>query len=199
MAYYGKKVNGTVQSKTERFFDEDSSWSKAALAKLRRGIGKEIGELPDVLEYVLMDFPDDFDQSWERERAENAVYTALTLFAFHQQGKKNFMGIKREDDDNTISLGKAMRSLIQRNPENETAVKRRFDKILSADDLKELAVHTRGAIGLLKTADISLDYGAFAEALYRFQLQEGKRGVILDWAQDYYRIEKSDEEREIVK
>ena len=187
MSQLSHRINYTVQWKTERFFREDSSWSKAALAKLRRGIGKELGEIPELLEYILLDLPDEISESKDTERAEMAIYSALTLFAFHQQGKKRFMGIEKTEDKKRKSFGHAVRRLVQINPSNETAVKRRFDKILSSSDLKELSVHARGIIGLLKAADISLDYATFTEDLYHFQIPGWKRNVILRWAQDYFR------------
>ena len=57
------------------------------LAELRRGIGKIPGEVPQLWGYFLDSMPEEFYGDNEPSRAEWAVYTSLTLFALHQQGK----------------------------------------------------------------------------------------------------------------
>lgn len=161
--------------------------STAALAKLRRGVGKKPGELPELLEYILL--PDE-DAS---PIAEQAVYTALTLYALHQQGQSRFMGTSEDKEGVAAakinsSFGHAIKKLAAGG--NEIAVKRRFDKILTSRDLVELAVHARGLIGLLKKADIAINYADFAKDLYWFQQNDYRRNVILKWGQDYYRNNK---------
>lgn len=54
---------------------------KPNLARLRRGVGKQIGELPELIEYVLL--PDSMT-SVQEQFVSKAVYTALTLYALHQ-------------------------------------------------------------------------------------------------------------------
>lgn len=158
--------------------------SPVALAKLRRGVGKEIGDLPELLEYVLL--PNEVSDLM----AEQSVYTALTLYALHQQGKERFMGacevVETPEGYSKwqVSFGASIKKLITK--DNEVAIKRRFDKVLTARDLTELAVHARGLIGLLKKADITVNYAGFAKDLYWFQQVEYRRNVILKWGKDYY-------------
>ena len=57
------------------------------LAELRRGIGKKPGELPQLWGYFLESMPENFYGDKEPSRAEWAIYTVLTLYALHQQGK----------------------------------------------------------------------------------------------------------------
>jgi len=193
MSKLSKKIGFVVQSKTEKFHQDESSWSRAALAKLRRGVGKELGEIPEILEYVLLDLPGEVVESErDTERAEIAIYTALTMFAVHQQGKEQFMGKEEQEDKQRQSFGQAVRILTNANSDHEKAIKRRFDKVLSSYDLKELSVHARSIIGLLKAANIPLDYAAFAEDLFWFQNSDFKRSVILKWTQDYFRYNKKD-------
>jgi len=192
-------IKKAVFQQTMSLYNQENSWSKAALAKLRRGIGKEIGEMPELLEYVLSSLPEEFYQKRnnEIEKAEKAIYQALTLFAFHQQGKNIFMGAK--DNECGSSLGSAIRLLINKNPDKEVAIKRRFDKILTSANIEELAVHSRGIIGMLKDSNIPVDYINYANDLYWFQYPEGKKRVILRWSEDYFRFsekgENSDEKK----
>jgi CRISPR system Cascade subunit CasB len=163
--------------------------SKAALAQLRRGIGREIGELPELLGFVL---PTDEITSWAdgEDMVEKATYTALTLYAFHQQGSDKCMSAGLEEKEAAVSyknsFGHAVRNLVKSDQNMEAAVTRRFDKVLTAKDVTELAVHARGLIGLLKKENITLDYPSFAVDLYWFQQQDVRRKVLLKWGKDYY-------------
>ena len=66
---------------------EQSGSNSGILAQLRRGIGKEPGEMPQLWGYFLQDMPEEFFGRDEPSRAEWAVYSAVTLFSLHQQGK----------------------------------------------------------------------------------------------------------------
>ena len=190
-------IKKTVSQQIMKLYNRDNSWSKAALAKLRRGIGKDLGEMPELFEYVLEGLPEEFYEKSknEMEKAEKAIYQTLTLFAFHQQGKSDFM-CKQEHGQ---SLGNAIRILINRDIDKEVAIKRRFDKILTAANIEELAVHSRGMIGLLKDGNIPIDYVNYANDLYWFQDPEYKKRVVLKWSKDYFRFnekgENSDEKK----
>ncbi len=63
---------------------------RAELAELRRGVGRQPGDLPALWGALLADMPEQLQGSNGPSKAEWAVYTALTLFALHQQGKPVF-------------------------------------------------------------------------------------------------------------
>lgn len=163
--------------------------SKAALAQLRRGIGKDIGEIPELLGFVL---PPDEITSWAVGEAmvERGIYTAITLYAFHQQSSEKCMSAGLKEKGAAVSyknsFGHAVRNLVKGDQNKEAAVTRRFNKVLTAKDVAELAVHARGLIGLLKKENITLDYPSFAVDLYWFQQQDTRRNVLLKWGKDYY-------------
>lgn len=194
----------TANSKTEMvgefvrskiyLLQADSPWAKAMLAELRRGIGKDISESPETWEIVLQDMPDDLiyhgKDDCKATEAEAAVYTALTLFALHKQGGDTAQM-------NGVSFGEAARRLADGN--NDDAIKRRFDAVMTSTNLKEISNHARGLVQLMKAADrpVGFDYPKFAEDLYRFQFTEGRRSVCLRWGQDFYagkRASKNDNE-----
>lgn len=163
--------------------------SKAALAKMRRGVGKELGDVPELLGFVL---PSEEISSYKEDEilAEKAIYTALTLYALHQQGNGQCMSAGVGDKDGTLkyknSFGHAVRTLINDSKDKDVAITRRFDKVLTAKDVTEIAVHARGLIGLLKKADIPLHYPDFAADLYWFQQSDYRRSILLKWGKDYY-------------
>lgn len=56
---------------------------RAELAELRRGVGRQPGDLPALWGALLADMPEQLQGSNGPSKAEWAVYTALTLFALH--------------------------------------------------------------------------------------------------------------------
>ena len=59
---------------------------RAELAKLRRGVGRAPGDLPELWGSFLRGMPESFQGRSAPSAAEWAVYLALTLYAMHQQG-----------------------------------------------------------------------------------------------------------------
>lgn len=195
---YTGQIKKITQEKIERLLTE-SPWSRAMLAKLRRGIGKQPGELPELFEITLGGLPEEFySKGLKPSKAEWAIYTALTLFALHQQGKEYPMSTGRQTDEKGSgnSLGAAVAHLVKQERDREPAIKRRFDAVATASEFTELAHHARGMIQLLRARDIPLDYPRFAEDLFWYQFDGTKIQVRLRWGEDYYRIAQSPEEKE---
>jgi len=85
------------------------------------------------------------------------------------------------------SIGKAMGKLVKvKGRDSYEGIKRRFDKIVTADSLDELSNHLRGAVQLLRSEGIALDYGLLAEQLYRFQFVDNRNTIRLNWGRDFY-------------
>ncbi len=184
------QIKRLAQQKVERLLVE-GPWSRAMLAKLRRGIGKQPGELPELFEILFMDMSEElYSKGDEPSYAEWAIYTSLTLFALHQQGKDRPMSIsgKIEGKNTGNSLGAAVGTLVKQDKEREPAIKRRFDAVLTANEFTEFAHHARGLIQLLRGGDITLDYPRLAEDLYRYQFDENRNRIRLRWGEDYYRV-----------
>lgn len=156
----------------------------AALARLRRGVGKQPGELLDILEYTLdgkfFVRREDDDASID----EYAAHVTLTLFALHQQSKGQRM------HSAGVGLGSALRRLAD-GPEVPEPVRRRFRMLGTAESVTELTYHLRGAVQLLRTKDIPLDYGLMADQLVSWQWPGGSNRVRLRWGRDFYRTDRA--------
>ena len=187
-----RKIMSVMQRKIRLLFP-----SKAALARLRRSLGKEYGAMPEILEYVLPEH-ELSDYPAKERQIEIALYTALTLYAFHQQGSIECVSVSLGENDSAVSnrntFGHAIRKLssVAKNPEG---VLRRFNQVLTANDLLELSTHARGLISLLKQGHLALDYPLLAVDLYHFQQSEMRRNVILVWGRDYYMNRREEEEK----
>lgn len=165
--------------------------TRASLAKLRRGIGREPGSMPELWDITLNGLHESLSgKDGTVTRGEWAVHTALTLYALHQQGADTRQQLMSKDGN---TLGGALRKLIN-NEEDEKRVKRRFDAAATADSPAEFSHHLRGLIQLLKNQNIALDYPALAEDLYWFQFPEARDSVRMRWGRDFYRIVENDKE-----
>jgi CRISPR system Cascade subunit CasB len=168
--------------------DENAGEKKAALARLRRGVGKEAGTVPETWPYLYAGFPDELaGKGGAPSHAENAAHIALTLYAMHAQGK----GVVHAEDAG--SLGTAANRLKRLKPAGEPGVKRRFDALFTAKTTEEISLHARGIIQLLKQEDIKLDYAGFAADLYNLQFgAESAKRVLRKWGKDFYSFNKGD-------
>lgn len=132
---------------------------RAELAELRRGVGRQPGDLPALWGALLADMPEQLQGSNGPSKAEWAVYTALTLFALHQQGEA---GVSMNQPGRT--LGGAVRQLAE--------------KTAAGQDWTESSV--------LRREEIPLDYPQLAEDLYQYQFVDGAPNVRLRWGRDLY-------------
>lgn len=160
---------------------------RGILAKLRRGIGKYPGSIPELWSITLDGLPENLSRkSDEPTFGEWAAHTALTLYALHQQGKDLKQNCMSKEGE---FLGTSLRKLVI-DESDEKRVKRRFDAAATSDSLEEFSHHLRGLIQLLKAEDIPLDYPELATELYRFQFSESRDSVRLKWGRDFYRFRK---------
>jgi CRISPR system Cascade subunit CasB len=116
-----------------------------------------------------------------------AAYTAITLYAVHQQSRGQ--GMHRSGQ----GLGRAVRILRTRAGGAE-AVRRRFEALGTAETFAEVVHHARGLITQLRGQDIPLDYGALADQLFSLQFRDGASRVRLAWGRDFYRATSEDSE-----
>lgn len=162
--------------------ERENGAGKAALAELRRGIGHVPGEMPKLWGQFLMDLPEEMlSRTGEPSREEWAVYTALTLWALHQQGQETSMHAKG------VSLGEAAAGLLESRDDLER-VWRRLNVVAQADNLPALAYRLRSLIRLLKASDIGLDYVQLSRDLYEFQWPETIDWVRLRWGQSFWHV-----------
>ena len=163
------------------------SGRKAALANLRLGVGHKPGELPELWGEFLSQMPEEMYGFSGPSQAENAVYTALTLFALHQQGHE------LPDDPmycEDVKLGTAAARLIIGETDAESAferIRRKFNMVATASDTDELTHHLRGLVQLMRAKGIPLDYAGLAGDIFLYQNADLRSGIRLRWGQDFYR------------
>jgi CRISPR system Cascade subunit CasB len=144
---------------------------RAALAALRRGLGKPPGEAAEAHRYVL---------PWLGTEArlgeEDAYYLVAALFGWHPQSWRPAANARRASN-----LGASLARLAHLT--GSPSVKRRFVALLNChrDDLAE---HLRQVIGLLKTGEIPVDWARLLGDLQWWDRPE--RRVQREWARAFW-------------
>ena len=192
MSNQAQTVSCFVEYRLKRILNSPSNGAvKATLANLRRGIGTTPGDIPQLWEMFLMDLPEEMlSRDGNPTYAQWAIYTALTLFALHQQGRD----LQKEPMYKSgMTLGKAVACLIH-NEDDKTRINRRFNVMATSSDIQELVHHLRSIIQLLHSEKIPLDYPSLAENLFSYQNEDYRAQVRLRWGQDFYCRKTTDTE-----
>jgi CRISPR system Cascade subunit CasB len=154
-----------------RLADNDDPAGRAALAKLRRGLGKPPGAALETLAVVQPHLPPGL-----RPEAESACYLAASLFAEHPQ------------PGGGGSLGRAFALLAQRR--QAESLEKRFVALLNADE-EDLPEHLRHAVSLLKSEGVAVDWACLIDDLQRWD--HPARFVQRQWAWDFWAGEGREE------
>ncbi|MGN1197163.1 MAG: type I-E CRISPR-associated protein Cse2/CasB [Acetatifactor sp.] len=186
-----KEIATYVKKKIILLSEASEAFSRAELAKIRRGVGMMPGENPDLYGFFLQDMPEEFwSQKGDITKEEWACYLAITLYSLHQQS--NSTKLHNMHTDKQESLGSALRKLarIKGDDNARERLLKRLQTIITSKDMNEFSYHLKGVITLLRNDGIPLNYAEFAQDIYDFQFEESKNKVGLRWGQDYFRKEK---------
>ncbi len=142
------------------------SEERAALAALRRGLGRPPGTVPEMFPYVVPWLP-----AQVHPNEETAYYTLAALFALHP----NHTGQGNLGDH-------LARAATQGNRE---AVERRFVALLSAhpDDLPE---YLRQTVSFLKAQEVPINWDALFYALRYWEHPEYGDRIRREWARAFW-------------
>lgn len=157
----------------------------AALARIRRGAGKPIHALPDLWGLTVTDgFYATLEGKVPRgelEKAENALHIAVTLWAMHQQSRRDTaMHVAGGPQ-----LGRAVRALMP-GDEIDEPVRQRFVRLGTATSLDVLAQRARDIVLLLRQHAQPMDYAMFAEQLYRWQRPSERLRIHQAWGRNFH-------------
>lgn len=178
-----KAVGHAVNERIHRLQDgylRDHSDAVATLAKIRRGAGKTIDQVPDLVGLTIdHHFYETFDLDDPRTSdAEDAVHEALTLYALHQQSKTERMHRRGHE------FGAAVRQLMPRG-EIDEPLRKRFVRVQRALDKRTRSERMRGIVQLLRNADLPLDYGLLADQFFDARIPAGAERVRRSWGRGF--------------
>jgi CRISPR system Cascade subunit CasB len=146
-----KRLEGLKESK-----------DRAALAKLRRGLGKKMGT-PEMYPYIV---PFLSSNEWQHEN----YFLIASLFAFHP-----------EPSPRGWTMGTVFRHIAE-GSESES-VEKRFIHLMSAD-AEDIGEYLRHAISLAKSKRVGVDYHQLLSDLNFWDHPD--RFVQLRWAKDFW-------------
>lgn len=157
----------------------------AALAALRRGIGREPGTVPQMWPYYTT-----LTADGRVTPALAAEHVALTLFAVHQQSKAQLM------HRDGVGLGTALGNLRADPQRSQDALDRRFSAGATASSTSELELHLRGLVALLrqsaKAGGQPLDYTELMRDLVAWQRPDGAARIRRKWGAQYFAPTRSE-------
>ncbi|MFE5515315.1 type I-E CRISPR-associated protein Cse2/CasB [Streptomyces sp. NPDC056529] len=168
----------------------DDAKAVGALARLRRGAGKPPGQLPDLWDLIdtqpLHTARRNGRPLSENElaRAEDALHTALTLWALHQQSRGTGMH-QTHRRERPRGLGAAVHRLMPAN-DIDDSLRKRLVRAGNAPDLTTLAQRLRDIVTLLRREDVPLDYALLAGQLYQWQWPGGADRVRIAWGRSFH-------------
>lgn len=153
----------------------------SALARLRRGIGRTPGFDFTLEQYLQVPEPLlGFQPPEDATDAEYATHDAVTLYALHQQSRRERMHVDGH------GLGQALSELVRRS-QGPDGVRRRFAALGTASTYPESVYHLRSLITMLREHLIPLDYGLLADDLNTLRGRDGQAKVQAIWGREFFR------------
>jgi len=150
---------------------------------LRGGTGEPPLAHPELWGFVLEKedgtegIPEEYRGKGDQpSNAENAAYTALTLFALHQQAQNQPMHVAG------VSFGQAVGRLVS---QTTSSMKKRFDSLLTAQTENARQHYLRSLITLLRSEGIAFDYGRFATDYMYLLNPTTRQKVLYRWNRDF--------------
>lgn len=145
------------------------SGNRAALAALRRSVGREPGEVVEACRYV-----DPLLPPWTTGKAEEAFYLVAGLFGWHPTNRTG-----KDLGGSFAELAAAQRAAGL----EPAGVERRFVALLDADR-EDLPQHLRHAVSLLRTNGIPLDFARLLRDVLSWDHPD--RFVRRRWARSFW-------------
>ncbi len=168
-------MNERKEVRFVKFLEEELKDDRAALARLRRGLGKK-GGTTEMYRYVAPFLPPDKGNQWEWQNTANRHFLIASLFAIHP-----------ESAGRGSSMGKVFRAMMAESP----SVEKRFEHLLSVD-VDDLDGHLRQAVLLAKSKEVWVDFHLLFEDVKRWDHRN--RSVQMCWAREFWGYDKEQNE-----
>ncbi len=164
---------GYLESLVPRGSDKDSRESehRAALATLRRGLGRDTGMVTEMYRYIGRYLPIDA-KPWQ----EDAYFLVGALFAMHPRHWPS------QEGGSHNNLGASFRQLRQKEGSSES-IEKRFVALLDASD-KTLMHHLRHGISLMRAGEVPVNYLQLLRDIQGWSWDN--RSVQRRWARAYW-------------
>ena len=173
----------------------DDQYNKAALPRLRDGIMFKPGKLPYVMSIVLTDMDPSLCGSNGISPAEIAAYSALTLWATHQQGLdiKSFPMHKKDDPQKDgPSVGRAAARLCLAMVDDGKSLSdakedagKKLDALCMSNNADMLFQSLRKFVFFLNKYEVPMDYALLARDIYLYCFRDNISDIKIRWLRDF--------------
>ncbi len=153
--------------RTIHYMENKSPNESRKFALLRKAAGKSWSNVPEIFSLLSRAFSDSEEEP--SEDVENAVFNALTLYAWARMDGKNVQ-------KSGVSIGTALGSLINSDHSNEDLVTHHMKSILASHDAARMAHEIRGLLPKI-TQNTGLDYGMLADFMAGIHSEERKQDL----------------------
>jgi len=150
---------------------------RAALAALRRSLGKSPGAAAEAHRYVLRFNPEPWD--------EPAYYLVAGLFAMHPKSWS-----RKEDDKRLTNFGASF-AWMKSKADSDSSIERRFVALLDCHE-DDLAEHLRHAVSLLRSKEIPVDWLQLLRDLRNWNHED--RFAQRRWARAFWGGDQTDQQ-----
>lgn len=174
--------------------------TKAIFANIRNSINKDSSVNMDALAYVFQNIPEEFlGYNKNLNDYEKSILTAVQMYALHQQAKvESVLKLDYKEGERRQNLGDSLNS-VRKNNDEDKAIDRRFNAMITSSNFEELSHHLRQIIKLLKAkSEAKVDYASLADDLYWF-LKNQREGLKIKWSRSYYKSNKKEGENNNAK
>ncbi|MDQ3713875.1 MAG: type I-E CRISPR-associated protein Cse2/CasB [Acidobacteriota bacterium] len=162
--------------------------TRAALAYLRRGLGRKAGTAVEMLPYIMPyaeKLPEGLS-SKQREKIESSYFLVGSLIGLYPKASR------KSEDKGRLNLGKSLllfdREISKKSPnllksERNSSVEKRFVALLNADE-EDLPNHLRQIISLLKSKEIPINWLQLLKDINDWSYES--KSVQRNWAREFW-------------
>ena len=172
-------------------FDPKTTRAGSDMAKIRRGMGRAAGDVPEMWPYYQVVIPDHAAAAGTRRTPElDAEHAALTLFAVHQQSQSTPMHKDKEH------IGTALLKLrgSKQFAANPQALDERVNAAATASSVTELVHHLKGLVTLLRGQQLPFDYTLLVHDLADWRWASSRTRIRRQWGAHYFAWNRADDE-----
>jgi CRISPR system Cascade subunit CasB len=164
-------------------FDPKTGRAGADMAKLRKGLGRDAGDVPEMWPYYKVVIPDQAAAAGTRRTPElDAEHAALTLFAVHQQSQGTTMHSAEEHIGDALLKLRSSKQFAA----NPQALDERVNAAATASSVTELVHHLKGLVTLLRGQQLPFDYTQLVDDIADWRWPSSRARIRRQWGAHYF-------------
>lgn len=159
---------------------------KEVMSNLKRSYNMDSKESIPTLSFIFSFIPEELQGKGQNLNTfEETVLIVCQIYSIYSQGKQESV-IYESEDYPYKNFGYSL-SKIRATSKNKEGLDKRFNALITSNDINELKHHLRQVTLILKTnGNEKIDFATLGSDIYQF-LHLNKSPIRVKWARDYYR------------